>query len=201
MIGLFLTCGVALAFPGLRSDGIVPAPGVAEGGLVLLHDWQLGRQGASGSAYGAAGLLGVAEEIGLGLTLAWVDGALVGGELRGAAPLLGRRDDPVLTLLLGADATGPFDPIDELPWWLEGGLVAGVGLPAALRLNAGATLNWELAGGQEGLWVEPSLGLSWRPGLSERLTLLLDAELAASLDLDLETVELGPALLIGVAGR
>lgn len=196
---LFLVCGVATAQDGLRTDGVVPAPGQGEAGLVVTRAIALGAGGTDG-AFGLYGSMGVGQDVGLGLTLAWGDGGVIGGELRGQLPLLGRRDAPVLSLLFGVDAAAPVMALNEIPpWWAEGGLMAGTTLARDLRLYGGAVVNWRVEAGADGLWYEPTVGLSWRPALGERLSAVIAVEAAGSTDL--EMVEIGPALVLGVAGR
>ncbi len=193
-------CGAALAFPGLRTDGTVPAVGVAEGGVVGSGLQTLG--GAMAPSSGLTGRIGAAEDIALELTLGWAGDQTTDGELRLQMPLLGRRDDPRLTLLAGVESAAVLSTLDGMPpWWAEAGVITGGNLGADLRLYGGAMASWIIVDGLDGLWVEPAVGLSWRPALGERLGMVVDLELAGSVDARFDAVALGPALVVGVGGR
>lgn len=200
MTALILALGTAMAFPGVRSDGVVPAVGVAEGGLVLGGAQQLGGELAPAAAL--TGEMGVAEDITLGLTLGWRGAQLMGAELRGEMPLLGRRDDPVLTLLAGVESAAVLSELDGMPpWWAKAGLITGGALGGNVRLYGGAVANWVIAEGVDGLWIEPSIGASWRPAVGDRLGMVLSLEAAGSTDLRFEEIAVGPVLMVGIGGR
>ena len=197
---LLLAC---IATPGLRTDGIAPPTGGLEGGVGGAALFQPGGDADPLLGGGAGLMVGVGQDIGLGLAVV-ADGGSDGGgmaaaELRAITPLLGSREDPRLTLALGVSGSMYTDGAELGPWWPELGLIAGTPLPAHLRLYGGATVNWDIAKRQEGIWVEPTLGLSFRPPLGPRLSGLVGLEAAALTDG--ESFGLGPLLYLGLSGR
>jgi len=202
MLSFFLVCGAAMAMDGIRSDGVVPAPGQGGGGVVLTQATPLTQGVGNATLFGLTGQIGVAEDIALDLTVGWQGSDLVGGELRAQVPLLGRRDEPRLTLLAGIDTGANLGSLDGgVPWWPVAGLVAGVDLPADFRLHAGLEGDWYVSDRIDGLWFEPTVGASWRPGIGQHVALLIDLEAAARLDPGFDQTALGPTLTLGLTGR
>lgn len=201
---LSMGLGVALAAPGLRSEGVVVATNQGEGALYTTGSFSTSG-GEPGLSYGLSGGFGLPQDVELELSLGMDGERAVNAELRALTPLLGRRDDPVLSLLAGLEATdayGGFDHLDALS--VELGLVASAGLVEGLRLYGGANANAHLSEAFDGdvpgsLTVEPAAGLCWRPALGKHLAGRVQLEAQGWTDLD--AFRVGPALILGVSGR
>lgn len=202
MFSLFLVCGAAMAMDGIRTDGVVPAVGQGGGGVVLTQATPISGGVQNATLFGLTGQIGVAEDIALDLTMGWQGSDLVGGELRVQLPLLGRRDEPRLSLLAGVDTGANLGSLDGVPpWWAVVGVVTGVNLPADFRLHAGVEGDWKVGDGIDGLWFEPAIGASWRPGLGKHLAAVIDLEAAGQIDPGFDRTALGPTLTLGLTGR
>lgn len=201
---LGLLGGLAHAAPGLRTEGVVLATSQGEGALYTGVGLAPSGGGAS-VGYGLTGGFGLPQDVELELSMGMDDARAVNAELRVITPLMGRRDDPALSLLGGLEATdayGGFADLDALS--LELGLVASADVATALRLYGGASAAAHLsevvrAELLQGLVLEPALGLSWRPALGDHLALRLQVEAQGWTDLD--RFRVGPALVLGVGGR
>lgn len=196
-------CSSAWAAPGLRTDGVVPPLNQGEGAFfgAAAFDTLGGTDGGGGLMGG----FGLPQDVGLELALGMDAARAVGAELRVVTPLLGRRDDPLLSVLGGleaSDADGGFDT--QGAYSLEVGVVASAGLVDHLRLYGGATaasrLDELIAGAvKASLTVEPAVGLCWRPVLKDHLAAKVAVEAQGWTDLDRWTV--GPAVVVGIGGR
>lgn len=192
---LTLLCAAALAAPGLRFDGPQPALGQAQISGSTWMDPMAGQVGALGGAR-----IGFGQELSgeVSVGVPWVGNGLV-AEARLAGALLGKYDDPRLSLWVGGDLTRADSGGGAmLGWWLEAGLVAGAPLERVptLRLYAGLVANGGPDEDPIELWFDPGVGASWRPRLRPHLTGLVSVEAWASTDL--EQVEVGPLLTLGL---
>ena len=196
MIAALALLGVALAAPGLHTDGVVPEVGLGEG---LLSGGLTFRDGEQ-LPYGlVTGRLGFGQEVAGELTALLSDDELTLVEGRVMLPLMGAAADPRLTLFAGGsyDLLAPDDVADP-DWWVEVGLVGGSEIgDTRLRLYGGVVGNappTELLG----WWVEPALGLSWRPALTHKLVAVVGLEGAGWIDTEVYFGRVG--LMAGIAG-
>lgn len=201
---LGLLTGLALAAPGLRTDGVVPPLNQGEGAMFAAL--QTDTSGTTRAVQaGITGGFGLPQDVGLSLTLGMSDGQMLNAELRAETPLLGRRDDPLLSVLGGIDATDAAGGFARTSAYaVELGAVAGGDVAPRLRLYGGATadsrLDELLAGAvRSSLSIEPALGLCWRPKLQPHLSARLSLEAQGWTDLD--QIRFGPAVIIGIGGE
>lgn len=188
---------LALAAPGARTDGVVPAVTRGEGSLSVWYD----PTGLDASGFIAAGWLGLGQSVGVELAAgAPLEGRALIAEARVASPVLGARADPRLSIWGGVDY-GRIDAndggaLDTI--WGELGLVAGLPVIDRVRIYAAATANGAPDHGAINLWIEPAVGVSWRPQLSPKLAALVGVEAWGSTDF--ESVTFGPLITLGISG-
>lgn len=188
-----------IATPGLHTDGVVPAAGQGQGMVGGGAIYGVGG-GTSVAGAGLGGDLGLGKDVGLGAAAVWAPTQdMLAAEARVMTPMLGSRADPRLTFVGGGDAAlSVADGVDFNAWWLEAGVVAGGPLAPDLRLYGGAVANWAVEDGVDGIWLEPTLGIAWRPQVARTLTALVGLEAAAMTDFD--SVGVGPLVYVGLAG-
>lgn len=191
---LLFALGLAQAAPGLRFDGPQPDLGQAQLSATGWMDPRSSQMGAMGGVR-----LGFGQELSGELAVgAPLNGRGLLAEARIAGAVLGKYDDPRLSLFLGADLSRVDSGGAAIEgWWAEAGLVGGAPVGGdSVRLYAGLVANAGLEDEALVLWFDPGLGLSWRPRLQPRLMGLLNLEAWASTDG--VAVEFGPMLSVGV---